>query len=280
MNAYLAEIDRKLREIGAPAARRTTILTEQEQLLRELDDGAANLTDELGTPADYADQVAEQAGSRSVLRRYLGNPLRGLTKGGRASMWNMDDPRVLQPHLLGYGWSVNWAAVAVKLGLVRPDDIDGDVISEIPQSAMQLAVLLPSALTVAHGALLVTSWKRLPSRVHKKWKLNGRPIPKKSTKSALLIPLAGSTVGAGITTLAAMCTDDREDILRVASLSTLLSVISPARLLIVLSEVNGRPNPATTQTGVTAASIVASASCIIFPLRAGLKATWNKSGVA
>ena len=192
----------------------------------------------------------------------------------------MDDPRILQPHLLGFGWSINWAAVATKLGIVRPDDIDGEVISEIPARTLQATAFLPAAVTVAHGVALAMSWKQLPSEVHTKWKLNGEAVQKTAPKETLLLPFVVSTVGAGFSAASLLKADDREDTLRVASLGALASTIAPSQLIGVLTEENSKTNPALVQAGVAVASVAASAACLALPLFAGLKATWKKAGVA
>ncbi len=36
----------------------------------------------------------------------------------RRAVWNADDPHLLTPHAFGWGYSVNFHAVARKLGLV------------------------------------------------------------------------------------------------------------------------------------------------------------------
>lgn len=280
MNTYLTAIDHKLREIGISRAQRKAIIAEQESLLQELNDVHADLTDELGTATDYSNRVAEQVGEPSALRRYLSNPLRAFSKRGRASLWNMDDPRILQPHLLGFGWSINWAAVATKLGIVRPDDIDGEVISEIPARTLQTTAFLPAAVTVAHGAALAMCWKQLPSEVHTKWKLNGEAVQKTAPKETLLLPFVVSTVGAGFSAASLLKADDREDTLRVASLGALASTIAPSQLIGLLSERSDKLNPALVQAGVALTSVAASAACLALPLFAGLKATWKNAGVA
>lgn len=280
MNTYLTAIDHKLREIGTPHAQRQAIIAEQESLLQELNDVHADLAEELGTATEYAERVAEQVGEPSTLRRYLSKPLRVFSKQGRASLWNVDDPRILQPHLLGFGWSINWAAVATKLGIVRPDDIDGEVVSEIPARALQATAFLPAAVTVAHGVALARCWKQLPSEVHTKWKLNGEAVQKTAPKETLLLPLVVSTVGAGFSAASLLKADDREDTLRVASLGALASTIAPSQLIGVLTEENSKLNPALVHAGVALTSVVASAACLVFPLFAGLKATWQKAGAA
>lgn len=280
MNTYLTAIDHKLREIGISHAQRKAIIAEQESLLQELNDVHADLAEELGTATDYANCVAEQVGEPSTLRRYLSKPLRVFTKSGRASLWNMDDPRILQPHLLGFGWSINWAAVATKLGIVRPDDIDGEVISEIPARALQATAFLPAAVTVAHGVALAMSWKQLPAEVHTKWKLNGKAVQKTAPKETLLLPFVVSTVGAGFSAASLLKADDREDTLRVASLGALASTIALSQLIGVLTEENSKLNPAFVRAGVALTSAVASSACLVLPLRAGLKAAWKKAGAA
>lgn len=280
MNTYLAAINRRLREIGTSPAQRRSILAEQESLLQELNDIDADLTEELGSATEYADHIAEQVYEPSSSRRYFSNPLRALSKRGRASLWDMDDPRVLQPHLLGFGWSVNWAAVAIKLGIVRPDDIDGDVVAAIPAQTMRSATLLPTALTVTHGVALALAWKRLPEKIRTSRKRTGKVNQKTASKATLLLPFAISAVGASLSAASSLDEPNREDALRVASLSTLTSAMAPSQLLSLLAEENSKLNPAFVRASVAATSIVASATCLIVPLRTGLKTVWKKAGAA
>ena len=89
-----------------------------------------------------------------------------------------------------------------------------------------------------------------------------------------------STVGAGFSAASLLKADDREDTLRVASLGALASTVASSQLIGVFTEENSELNPALVQAGVAVASVAASAACLVFPLFAGLKATWKKAGAA
>jgi cobalamin synthase len=80
-------------------------------------------------------------------------------------MWNPSDPRIAMPRLFGLGWTVNFGAIAVRLGLMRPDDIEARPFENLSARAVGAAVAVPVATGIV--ALVVTGlfWSRLPSAV-------------------------------------------------------------------------------------------------------------------
>nr|WP_240393942.1 hypothetical protein [Corynebacterium lactis] len=288
IDTYLTEMRRKLREADIPTSQRRAIVREQESLLLELAEADCDLAAELGTAADYAQHVTDEVSSLpgfggqeaswlGSLHRYLSNPLRALSAKGRSSLWNIDDPRVLQPHLLGFGWSVNWAAVAIRLGIIRPDDIDGDVIAHIPHRDLRMATLFPSVLAAAHGIALAVTWKSLPAQLPTPGALGQHQQDR--YRARLLGPLAVSAASAALSAAQLPANSDREDALRVASLATLLCGVSPTKLISAVVHQEKARNSAALQVGVGIAAVGASAACLILPLRAGLKATWKQAGI-
>lgn len=78
---------------------------------------------------------------------------------GRERWWAPSDPRIFVPRAIGIGWDINFGAVAVKLGLLREDDIDDDVVAAIPpevsrnaQAALALSAGVALAISLASAA--------------------------------------------------------------------------------------------------------------------------------
>lgn len=138
---------------------------------------------ELGTPEALAAEVAaanpENAGdSRSGIPshgRLLGVPydLRLPSSAREASRWwNPLDRRVLVPKSWGVGWTVNFGALAVRTGVVRPDDEDVP-FGAVPPRTVAATLAAPVAMLAAVGTLAAVSWRRLPETVPTKWSLSG-----------------------------------------------------------------------------------------------------------
>ncbi|QQS00568.1 MAG: hypothetical protein IPK37_17375 [Austwickia sp.] len=87
----------------------------------------------------------------------------------RARVWDPTNPALLVPRLVGGGWTVNLGALAVRLGLLRPDDYDADVLPHIPRAATGAAHAVPVVLATGTCAALAASWRRLPDRVPTSW---------------------------------------------------------------------------------------------------------------
>ena len=121
---------------------------------------------ELGTPEALAAEVAaanpENAGdSRSGIPshgRLLGVPydLRLPSSAREASRWwNPLDRRVLVPKSWGVGWTVNFGALAVRTGVVRPDDEDVPFGAVPPRT---VAATLAAPVAVLTAARVPTKW--------------------------------------------------------------------------------------------------------------------------
>ncbi len=71
-------------------------------------------------------------------------------------LFNPADPRIVVPHVFGWGYAVNLGAVAVRLRLLRPDDVDTDTLAELrPYDA---AVPLVVIVGLAAANLARASW--------------------------------------------------------------------------------------------------------------------------
>lgn len=51
--------------------------------------------------------------------RFLGIPYRWEPQNAFKGLWDKDDPRMFPPKYFGWGWTINFYAVAKKLGLVK-----------------------------------------------------------------------------------------------------------------------------------------------------------------
>lgn len=151
---------------------------------------------ELGTPEALAAEVAaanpENAGdSRSGIPSHgqlLGVPydLRLPSSAREASRWwNPLDRRVLVPKSWGVGWTVNFGALAVRTGVVRPDDEDVP-FGAVPPRTVAATLAAPVAMLAAVGTLAAVSWRRLPETVPTKWSLSGEVTDHGSRASTVL----------------------------------------------------------------------------------------------
>ncbi|WIM67776.1 DUF5808 domain-containing protein [Corynebacterium breve] len=281
MNRYLEAIAAALREQRMPRRQIDSIVAEHRSLIDDLLATDTNLTDELGAPEVYAAEVA--AGIQRREPQLLGfvpvNLLGAFSRDSRRKMWDPQDPRVLQPHQLGIGWSINWGAVAVKLGLIQPDDIDHDVIASIPRPALRAAQAVPAVVTAAQGCMLVRRWRSLPDSVHTQWAMDGTPKGARCSKNALSLSLFVSAVATAAALIPAM-RGDREDSLNAASLASVAAGITTGQLAGAVAEAGGDERAGNTALGVILGSLVASVAVITAPIFAGLRAVWRREGVA
>lgn len=131
--------------------------------------------------------------------RILGLPagLRGLTSSEvRLRCFEPENPRLLVPRTTGLGWDLNLGAVAVRLGLIRPDDSLPDLVDHIPGSTVRMLVAVPPVMTAGTCALAAAVGRRA-DRLPSGWDATFRPRGWGRPRAALG-PLVGvSTVLAG-----------------------------------------------------------------------------------
>ncbi len=60
-------------------------------------------------------------------------------------IWNPVDPRIMMPRTWGIGWTINFGAIAVRLGLVRPDDLEEQPFENLSNAAVSAAVAYRSS---------------------------------------------------------------------------------------------------------------------------------------
>lgn len=131
---------------------RELVLQDAREAVREVGDD--NILDVLGEPAAYANAardafVAEKTTDEP--QAHIGPvtvDFRGLTSPAvRSRLWDPTNPHIVTSKIFGIGWDINLGAIAVKLGLLRPDDYDEEAIRAIPPAVRRISTAYPVALS-------------------------------------------------------------------------------------------------------------------------------------
>jgi hypothetical protein len=150
-----------------------------------------------GAVADEPTAAEEPGEERSLLSgRVLGVPyeLRVPTAERVVSRWwDPVNPRVFVQRVFGIGWDVNFGAVAVRLGLVRPDDEDAPFAS-VPPRYLSIALIVPLTLAAALVLLVALYQGALPAQVAVHYGITGADRFA-SKESALVIPVVMTLLG-------------------------------------------------------------------------------------
>ncbi|MBZ8176245.1 hypothetical protein GP475_04105 [Corynebacterium poyangense] len=117
----------------------------------------------------------------------------GLTSESRLRSFEPENPHFFIPRRLGVGWDLNLGAVAVRLGMIRPDDSIPDLATYIPQKIYTAAHLTPWLNTcIIHACAWKLSQK---PQVISNWGLSGKPRHRTSgNKMALHTLIANSAL--------------------------------------------------------------------------------------
>ncbi len=249
----------------------------------------------LGTPTAYAEQLHDAlsdllrdgAGGTGgdedrpapAQAHVLGVPVewRGAVDARvRARIWDPANPALLVPRLTGAGWAVNLGAVAVRLGLIRPDDVDEDVLAHIPAGALRTARTIPVLVAGATALAVLSRRDDLPTRVPTSWSVTGRP-QQWSGRWALYAQVIGGTAVAAW----AQRGTDPEDALVRAALATWITTLAAGTTTAGLLDAepgehgHGLLVPAAVLAGATG-----SVATIVIPIRAGLRRLWHDQGLS
>jgi hypothetical protein len=190
---YLTSVRDALRGTDLP---RSEILVDLRTHLEEAaaeSDGSVEVVraiiDELGPAEQYRETAEETAeGTGRTGGRVLGVPYDFTppsTAKFAARWWNLADPHVFVPRMFGVGWTVNFGAIAVKLGMMRPDDEDAMPFGNVPDRALVLAMLVPTVIVAVGIIAAVLAWRGLPAELPTHWGINGAPDQWGSKASAL-----------------------------------------------------------------------------------------------
>ena len=235
----------------------------KKQALDDLRDllNAGISTEELGDPREYAAMVSSET---ELPDRY-------------SRVWDPTNPKLFVPRVIGFGWDLNLGALAVKLGWLRPDDIDSDVIGAAPEWAMRLSAGLPlmgAALAMSASAVAASrSDGMLPSG----WDIGFRPNRYTGTAPALA---PGIALSAGAALWAGMSTS-RDDQISRSVFATSLSFVGAGIAFMAARSTwrGGAPQPVAGVLSVLVAPPALSLVAGLVPVRAGLMRVWKEAGL-
>jgi hypothetical protein len=185
MRSYEDQVAAALEDL--PADVRTAAL---DDLRAALLDGATE--SDLGTPAEYAahvlDAFARSADPADGEGEVFGVPFetRGPTDPAvRSRIWAPADPQILVPRMFGVGWTINLGAVAVRLGLLRPDDWDDESLDKVDPRLLTALQYAPVAWAAAAVVISIRTARR-GRPVPVSWDARGRPNGWAGSSAALL----------------------------------------------------------------------------------------------
>lgn len=150
--ATLADIEALTAEIGAPETFAASAAGDTVAVAAVDHDEDAPQGRFLGMPYDFRPPTAERISAR---------------------WWNPADPRVLMPRVFGMGWTVNFGAAAVRMGIIEPDAEDVPFAS-VPASTFLWALMVPVALTAAIAGSYLAVRGLLPPQLPSHWGISGR----------------------------------------------------------------------------------------------------------
>jgi hypothetical protein len=253
-------------------------VVEREAALDDLRDALAEGATEadLGTPSEYAaavraafvidDEPQYEQGT------VFGVPYdtRGATDAGvRGRIWAPSEPRILVPRLLGLGWTVNLGALAVRLGLLRPDDWDDETLDAADPRLLTALRYTPAVWAAVAVAISIRTWRR-GEPVPTQWSGWGRPQGW-SKPSAALLPAA---LGAGFAAWAASSTTGDDRMIRPAVGAAGASLCATIACLTARSAARpDRTVPAPLIVAVPAATIGVQ---IALPVVTAIRARWHR----
>lgn len=278
-DAYLRSVRTHLH--GLPTADHHRAMESLSAQLDELADAGIDPRDALGEPADFAahlrDALEGDAPADAAQWRVLGVPVdtRGPVDADvRARTWDPTNPHLVVPRLFGAGWTLNLGAVAVRLGLLRPDDASDDVIERIPPRHVTIARTVPLVIAAGAAAAAALSWRSLPRQVPSGFDLGGR-TRSRASRTSLLATLA---LGALPALWAQRRTPAVDDTLVRASSATSLAVLSAGTVAAVIAQAHApRARWGLLVPASLPLAVAASLGVIVVPLRAGLRRAWSQA---
>lgn len=275
--AYLRAVRGHLGHLSIADRRRA--LSALSAQLQELVDAGIDPITALGDPASYAanlrEALAEESSSRAPRWRILGVPIE--TRGPvsaevRSRTWDPANPHLFVPRLFGLGWTLNLGALAVRLGLIRPDDAGDDVLAHIPQRELRFAHAVPALIAGATATALALTWRGLPPTVASGFGLSGRP--RGEAPRRILVGAVG--LGAAPALWAAQGNAPVEERLVRTASATSLAVISAGVVAATVAQARApRGRWGLLIPAALPLAVAASLAVVVAPLRSGLRRTWE-----
>jgi hypothetical protein len=280
-DTYLRAVAAHLGRLSAVDRRRA--LSSLSSQVDELVDAGIDPESALGDPASYADgllaALMEEPAPHDAQWQVLGLPVE--TRGPvsaevRSRTWDPMSTRVIVPRLFGIGWTVNLGALAVRAGLIRPDEAGEDVLDHVPPATSRAAQVVPAVLAGATAAALALAWRGLPPRVASGFDLTGRPRGQASRRT--LVPAVALGV---VPALWAQRRGEVEERLVRSASATSLAVISAGVVAATVAQAH-RPGGrwGLLLAAAVPASVAASLAVVVVPVRAGLRHAWGDTAAA
>ncbi|MFV0405587.1 MAG: DUF1648 domain-containing protein [Propioniciclava sp.] len=89
-------------------------------------------------------------------------------------LWDPTNEHLIVPGAFGAGWDLNFAALAIRLGIIEPDAEDVP-FTQTPAAAFAAAKVLPVGLAAAVIAHYLVRRRELPSQLPHHWAWDGTP---------------------------------------------------------------------------------------------------------
>lgn len=251
--SYIQQVDAALTFSGS--ARRQA-LNDLRDLLTEVS------ADDLGGPAEYAAALNEQLGD--VQRdSILGMPLSLISGLGErlANTFDPADDRLFVPRLFGIGWTLNMGKVAVALGLLRPDDIDAEILADAADDLSGAQTAAALTIAAAAGTTAAIAGRRRTLEAH------GGESLRSSIIAGTILPV----LAAGLLTASTSRTTPPAQRLTLPSAAASLAAISAAGCLQTAVKPGGK---AIVLPGIAAAGTLQLVLSYL-PVRRALHARWH-----
>lgn len=169
-------------------------------------DADATSDDVAALAEQFGDVAGEPEGGAGFFARLGG----GLDAGDLAAriagtLWNPADERLFLPRAIGWGWDLNFGAVAVRLGLIEPD-AEAVPFTSTPKSAFRVAAVVPLGLAAATALHYLVRGRSLPARLPSHWGVSGQPDRWVSKRAAGVIDVGTTLAAAAVAGWAATAT--------------------------------------------------------------------------
>ena len=254
MIASLAELTPAAREVAQ--AYLDSAVADLHPGLREsvADDLGAFLCDHLTAEASMADvrAVIEQAGPvsgetdhPSWFERFRSRLTSGVNPSGMdariaRTWWNPADDRLFLPRAFGWGWDLNFGALAVRLGLIEAD-AEAEPFAATPEAAFRAAAAAPAVLAAATVLHYAVRGRELPDTLPSHWDIMGAPDRWTRRSSAVVTDLTATVVPAAMAVWAAG--SGRPRVNRAGTIAGATALATAGAAVTVWRTLGDRPRP-------------------------------------
>jgi len=254
------------------------------------DSATSAVLSELGSPEAYATAMRDAARGSTTADdddqtlpqgKILGMPydLRGAnTERIMRRLWNPADPRVFMPRMFGVGWTINFGALAVKLGAGRPDDFGDEAFAHAPEWSVRAALGMPVVFAASILALVAVTWRTLPLMVPTHWGPSGVPDGWSSKPIALglLLTVGVIPVVVGMF-LAVRAEGSVRKRLAIAAVLTAVTTLALGITIVTVHDASGVSSSGNLIIAAIGVMLLLSFLVFYIPARLGVAAEWRQS---